>query len=289
MGVVVTVMNMKGGVGKTTVAMHLAGITARYSLGAEARRKILLIDYDPQFNLSQAFLPASTYFPLEKARKTTIAILIDDDTNIDPYHLQVPGNHTPPKVADVATRVFTYKDGGCLDIVPSTLDLMYVALGQSDNQIQPIEERFEKFIVECRSVYDIVYIDCHPAGSLLTKTSLRNSDHVVIPVAPQRYAVRGIGLMMKFIAAKKQGTVGPKPHILFNGMPRIGTAPEEVKIRGDSELGTYCMDNTLKKYTAFSDPEEGKGFVWVSKKPYSTEAFNNLVAVAKELLSRIGA
>src|SRR5258706_11333857 len=107
MGVVVTVMNMKGGVGKTTVAMHLAGITARYSLGAEARRKILLIDYDPQFNLSQAFLPASTYFPLEKARKTTIAILIDDDTNIDPYHLQVPGNHTPPKVADVATRVFT--------------------------------------------------------------------------------------------------------------------------------------------------------------------------------------
>jgi chromosome partitioning protein len=213
MGVVITVMNMKGGVGKTTVAMHLAGVAARYKLN-DKPRKVLAIDYDPQFNLSQAFLPAKSYFALEKQRKTTLSILLDDEEHLNPYHLQVPGNHTPPKVSDVATRIYSYTNAH-LDLVPSTLDLMYVALGQATTHTKPIEERFQKFITECRSLYDVVFIDCHPAGSLFTKTSLRNSDHVLIPVMPQRYAQRGIGLMMNFIAAKKVGETSPQPHILF--------------------------------------------------------------------------
>lgn len=50
MGTVVTVMNMKGGVGKTTVTMHLGGAFAYYMVAGRSRR-VLLIDYDPQFNL----------------------------------------------------------------------------------------------------------------------------------------------------------------------------------------------------------------------------------------------
>jgi len=282
-------MNMKGGVGKTTVAMHLGGILARYRLNRPSRRKVLLIDYDPQFNLSQAFLIATNYFKLESERKTTIAILLDDDSKLDPYKLQVPGNHTPPKVDTIATRVFAHKDGGHLDLVPSTLDLMYVVLGQADAKLQPIEERFEKFIAECRPLYDVILIDCHPAGSLFTKTSLRNSDHVIIPVMPQRYAVRGIGLMLNFIEAKKAGTKGPVPHILFNGTMRVGTSPEEADIRKDPKLAAHCMTNTLKWYSAFSEPEAGAGFVWTSGKPWSTSAFHNLASVVNEFIARTGA
>lgn len=205
MGTVVTVMNMKGGVGKTTVSMHLAGEAALYRIDIERCRKVLLIDYDPQFNLSQALLKSSIYFAREKSRKTTIAILMDDDAELNPYQLQVPGSHTPPKVAELVATVYRPRDGGCLDLVPSTLDLMYVALGQTTARTTPIEERFSKFIIECRALYDLILIDCHPAGSLFTKTSLMNSDHVLIPVIPQRYSVRGIGLMMEFIAAKKDG------------------------------------------------------------------------------------
>jgi chromosome partitioning protein len=174
MSVVITVMNMKGGVGKTTVAMHVAGAAARYELNGKFRN-VLAIDYDPQFNMSQAFLPAKTYFGLEKQKKTTLSILIDDPSNLDPYKLQVPGNHQPPKVAELVTPIYSYKNA-CLHLIPSTLDLMYVALGQATTQTKPIEERFQKFIDECRSHYDLVIIDCHPAGSLFTKTSLRNSD-----------------------------------------------------------------------------------------------------------------
>lgn len=285
MAVVTTVMNMKGGVGKTTVALHLGGMVSRYQFGsATNRRRVLLIDYDPQFNLSQALLPPKTYFKLESERKTTIAILLDDDANLDPYTLQVPGNHTPPKVANVASPVFT-----AMDLVPSTLDLMYVALGQAETKIQPIEERFQKFIDECRTLYDVILIDCHPAGSVFTKTALLNSDHVLIPVAPERYAVRGVGLMLKFIAAKKAGTAGPMPHILFNKTARRGVTSEEANIRSDSSLAPYCMTNTLKWYSAFAEPEAGAGFVWSSRKPWSTSAFQNLVNVTEEFLIRIGA
>jgi chromosome partitioning protein len=285
-GTVVTVMNMKGGVGKTTVAMHLGGMLGRYKFGAK-NRTTLLIDYDPQFNLSQAFLPAKTYFDLEAKRKTTLAVLLDDDSNLDPYQLQVPGNHTPPKVDDIVTHVYA-PPAAQLDLIPSTLDLMYVALGQTTVHVKPIEERFEKFISECRSKYDVTLIDCHPAGSLFTKTSLRNSDHVVIPVIPQRYAVRGIGLMLNFIAAKKTGTAGPKPHILFNSTQRVGMASEETAIRNDPAYAQYCVTNTLKWYKAFTEPEGGNGFVWFSKKPWSTEAFRNLSAVTQDLVTRMG-
>lgn len=287
MGTVVTVMNMKGGVGKTTVAMHLGGAYAKYAWPGQGNRRVLLIDYDAQFNLSQAYLPAKDYFSLEKNGKTILSVLQEDDADLDPYTLQVPGSLNPPAVKSLAHSVYKYQLGQ-LDIVPSTLNLMYVALGRAEVQVKPIEERFEKFILECKAQYDLVIIDCHPAGSLLTKTSLTNSDHVLIPVAPERYAIRGIGLMMNFIASKKAGAHGPTPHIIFNRVPRTGFAKEEVEIRANKNYAQYCMKNTLKRYSAFSDPEGGKGFVWDSGKPYSYEATRNLQFVAGEFAGRIG-
>jgi len=287
MAIVLTVMNMKGGVGKTTVSMHLGGALTRYVLNPAHGYKVLLIDYDPQFNLSQSYLKSKAYFDLDEKRLTTLRVLLGDE-QLNPYEIQVPGKHAPPKVAEVAVNVYKMRNGALLDLVPSTLDLMYVALGQSSAQLQPMEERFAKFITECRTIYDVVIIDCHPAGSVFTKTSLQNSDHVIIPVVPQKFSVRGIGLMLKFIEAKKEGAKGPTPHILFNSVSRKGISAEEVAIRSNPAFAGKCLTHTLKKYGAFSDPEEGVGFVWGSKKPYSKEAVHNLLAVVNEIRTRVG-
>lgn len=284
MAKVITVMNMKGGVGKSTVAMHLGGMYARYKDAHKRDRRVLLIDYDPQFNLSQAFLPAKTYFALEKARRTSLAILQDDETDLDPYVLQVPGNHAPPSVKTLAHGLSKQHT---LDLVPSTLDLMYVALGHSTSSVRPIEERFNKFIAEARTLYDVVIIDCHPAGSLLTKTSLRNSDHVVIPVVPQSFAVRGIGLMLEFISAASAGGKSAAPHILFNMTHRTSMSKEELQIRSNASFKGHCLTHTLKEYKVFAEPYEGQNFVWTSGKPWSTLAFRNLDDVITELWDRI--
>jgi chromosome partitioning protein len=275
-------MNMKGGVGKTTVAMHVGGMLARYEIGGR-RRKVLLIDYDPQFNLSQAFIPAKQYFALEKARKTTLAILLDDDTNLDPYHIQVAGNLKPPAVAALVHPIYSTHNTQ-LDLVASTLDLMYVALSELGLKLATVEERFQHFIDECRLLYDVIIIDCHPAGSVFTKTALRGSDHVLIPVVPQAYAVRGIGLMTQFINAKKTGQQAPTAHILFNRTHRYWISDEEASIRAIKSFKPLCLDSTLKWYRAFTDPEEGEGFVWSSKKPWSTQAFHNLEAVCTDIV-----
>lgn len=278
---------MKGGVGKTTITMHLGGIISLYEFGGK-QRKVLLIDYDPQFNLSQAFIPAKTYFDkLEKKRQTILSVLQDDETDLNPFDIQVPGNEEPPKVTDITHKIYK-PPNGCLDIIPSTLDLMYIALGQSEKRTKPIEKRFTKFIAQCREMYDLVLIDCHPAGSIFTKTALQNSDHVIIPVTPQPYAERGVGLMMKFIEAKKLGTSSPQPHILFNLMSPSKYSSEEAIIRQNARFAKKCLIATLKKYKIFSEPLGGQGFVWESNKPYNNKAFNNLKVVAKEFIQKVG-
>ncbi len=286
MGTVVTVMNMKGGVGKTTVVMNLGGLLGTFAIGGKAR-KVLLIDYDPQFNLSQAYIDAQKYYELEQGRRTTLAILQDDDTALDPYVLQVPGNSRPPAVSQLAFSIEA-GDNRLLDLIPATLDLMYIALGHSEVKTKPIEERFAHFIADCRDAYDVVFIDCHPAGSLFTKTSLQNSDHVLIPVAPDRFALRGIGLMMRFIIAQKRGVASPKPHILFNMTQPGVVSPTERAVREHKDFKDHCLIATLRRFKAYSDPLDGSGFVWWSTKPWSTEAFNRLRTVANEFVTRIG-
>ena len=287
MGKVITVMNMKGGVGKTTATANLGGNMALYEHGGKYRN-VLMIDYDPQFNLSQAYIPAKEYGILEQDKRTVLSVLIDDPTDLDPFKLRVSGNEEPPKVSAIefVSRLKGAKSGK-LAIIPSTLDLMYVALAEPETKTKPIEERFRKFIGEAKNDYDVVLIDCHPAGSIFTKTALRSSDYVIIPVVPERYSVRGVGLMLRFIEAQRMGTDKPKPYILFNRVPRQGTSSQEKTIRSNPHYTDQCLIHTLKAYSAFSEPIEGQGFVWFSGKPYSREARNNLNAVAEEIVTKL--
>lgn len=287
MAVVITVMNMKGGVGKSTVAMHVGGALALQPRPTDGKsRRVLLIDYDPQFNLSQAFIGAASYFALEKAQKTVLSVLQEDPTQLDPFSIQIPGSMKPPAVSALARRCLNAKAGGYLDLVPSTLDLMYIAVGSASGSVATIESRFAKFITDARSHYDVILIDCHPAGSILTKTSLSNSDDVLIPVVAHQYAARGISLMKTFIDAVRP-MAPPRIHVLFNLTARTGVSRIETQLRADPHFSAHCLTKTLHRYQAFADPHEGNGFVWSSKKPYSTEAFRNVAHVAAEFSTRV--
>jgi chromosome partitioning protein len=287
MAVVVTIMNMKGGVGKSTIAMHLGGALALIVDPPLKRgRRVLIIDYDPQFNLSQALLPAQTYFDLDKADKTVLSVLQEDLSALDPFSIQVPGSTSPPAVSSLAQRCLKGANGGWLDIIPSTLDLMYIAVGSASGNVTTIESRFSAFIADARAHYDVILIDCHPAGSILTKTSLMNSDDVVIPVVPHKFAARGIRLMQEFIESSRS-TSPPNLHILFNLTDRGGVSPIEAELRANRRFSNYCLNATLHKYKVFSDPIEGNGLVWFSNKPYSTTAWKNLLAVRREFVDRV--
>ena len=215
-----------------------------------------------------------------------LSVLQEDVANLNPFSIQMPATAAPPKVASLAQRCRKFSSGGYLDLVPSTLDLMYVAVGSASGNVATLEARYAAFMADARANYDVILIDCHPAGSILTKTSLGNSDDVLVPVVTHQFAARGISLMKTFIQASRP-TNPPVMHVLFNMTARRGASSVETGLRADVHFSKYCLRSSLKKFKAFADPHEGEGFVGESSAPYSTEAFSNISTVTTEIAKRL--
>jgi chromosome partitioning protein len=281
-------MNMKGGVGKTTIACHYAAMSVRENLGRPKSARVLLIDYDPQFNASQMFIPHAEYFKLEEEDKTTLAILMDHPEKVDPFSLQQIGVFPPPSVGSVAYQ-YDMGAGRRMDLVPSTLKLMYLALGQPNKSIVPIKTRFREFILSASKSYDLVVIDCHPAGSIFTETALSCSNHVLIPVKPEEFAVRGVGIMKEFIDGRGPQNSPIKPHIVFNNVPSGPRTSFEDQIRGDPRFGKHCLRNRVRYWTHLTRPSQGKRFVWSNPVSHYLLCQQNLRDVFSELNARIAA
>lgn len=283
---VLTIMNMKGGVGKTTISTHLSSIVAHHAINDNVK-KVLVIDYDPQFNLSQAFLSVEDFNESEIQKKNVLSVLVEDQKNLDPFHLQKPDSNVPPALDDIVINLYTDSESGRkFDILPSTLELMFLALGRSGQALSVMEERFANFMLKARKEYDLIVIDCHPAGSLFTKTALISSDHVLVPITPHNYASRGVGLMVNLINSPVFKKNQPKMHILFNHNPSYDQAIEE-EIRSHERFGSKCLSNTMKKYSAYNDLVNGEGYVWKLNKAYSRKAYFNMSSIAAELLDKM--
>lgn len=160
MSKVISISNHKGGVGKTTSAINLgAGLN---KLG----KRILLIDLDPQANLSQSL------GILEPER--TIYGAIRGEYKLQPIEI-LPG----------------------LDVIPSTLDLSGAEVEMSS---EPGREYILRELIEpIRSSYDYILIDSPPSLGLLTLNSFVASDEVLIPLQAQYLALQGMTKLIEVI------------------------------------------------------------------------------------------
>ena len=160
MSKVISISNHKGGVGKTTSAINIgAGLN---NLG----KKVLLIDLDPQANLSQSLG------------------LIDEEVNIygalrGEYNLQ------PIEIAKG------------LDVIPSTLDLSGAEIEMSGEAGR--EYILRELIDPIRASYDYIIIDSPPSLGLLTLNSFVASDIVLIPLQAQYLALQGVAKLVEVI------------------------------------------------------------------------------------------
>ena len=153
MGKVLSISNHKGGVGKTTSAINIgAGLN---KLG----KKVLLIDLDPQANLSQSL-------GLINQEKTIYGALKGE------YKLE---------------PVMVLKG---LDVIPSTLDLSGAEIELSS---EPGREYILKELIDnVRSSYDFIIIDSPPSLGLLTINSFTAADEILIPLQAQFLAMQGL-------------------------------------------------------------------------------------------------
>lgn len=179
---------MKGGVGKTTLTANLAiGLSSLHD------KKVLLVDLDPQFNLTQYLMHSKQYLDhIKNPSKCTIKdIFIKRSTdsiglaNQDKQHIP----EIEPNISNCSFRVSTHINGH-LDLIPSTLNLM-----EADVLARGIENKLSKFLKKIQKKYDYILIDCPPTVSLFTISAFLASDSYLTPIKPDWLSSIGLSLI----------------------------------------------------------------------------------------------
>ena len=176
----ISVINMKGGVGKTTIAALLGRYASR-QLGL----KVIAIDLDPQANLSQAFM-GGRYRRFLKDKDPSVVEIFK---GFRPA-ARSTGSPRPLNVDDILVGN-TRLGGANLQLVPSRFDF-------SDRLIDSIgtdQGVLANLIVGHFQDEDLVLIDCAPTESILTRVAYQASRHVLVPVRPEYFATIGFPLL----------------------------------------------------------------------------------------------
>lgn len=150
--------NQKGGVGKTTTAIHLAAAVA------ERQYRVLLVDMDPQGNLASGL----------GIRKTDVKNTV--------YHALI--GKCAPETAIVPTSIPN------LSLMPSHLSLVGVEVELSGTE--GCATRLSDVLNRISSSYDYIFIDCPPSLSLLTVNALAAANAVLVPMSCDFYALEGL-------------------------------------------------------------------------------------------------
>lgn len=172
---VIAMCNQKGGVGKTTSSINIAGALSQYG------RRVLIVDFDPQ-------------------GAATVGLGINANTVEDTVYTALFN----PRM-DVHA-VIQHTDFENLDIMPSNIDL-------SAAEVQLVTEVGREQVLagvlrQVKDEYDVIIIDCQPSLGLLTVNALTAADGVIIPVAAEFFALRGVALLMQSIE-KVQSRINP--------------------------------------------------------------------------------
>jgi chromosome partitioning protein len=160
------VLNRKGGVGKTSTCFHLAGHYARQG------RRVLLIDMDPQANLTEGFIGGERGgTPLPRERSVT-ALFADDLHVAEPADLIAP---TPfPGVM----------------ILPGSQTLEYEC--ERDPADDPRQHALRDLVQEVRGAYDVILVDCPPNTLLGSWSALVAGDGVIVPIQVEDFGAQGL-------------------------------------------------------------------------------------------------
>ncbi len=184
MAVSVSLINMKGGVGKTTLAAQLAHAAANIDL------RTLAVDLDPQANLSQSLLGPGRYAKHLDDKKPTIVQLFEQ--YFPPT--QGVGSTRPFDINDIILKKARYAQKTTLDLIPSRLELSHTLKNPTGK-----ERRLAKALSKVAKDYDLILIDCAPTESILTEAAYHASRYVLVPVKPEYLATIGLPLLANSI------------------------------------------------------------------------------------------
>src|SRR5215472_4632016 len=304
---IVSVINYKGGVGKTTLTANLgAELAYRGS-------KVLLLDLDPQASLTFSFVTPD-YWHLNLSRDKTIKKWYDSfsgQVSMDLSSIII----TPKRVGPFLGRTV-----GKLDLIPSDLGLINVdlelateltaaTLKQSKLKYLRVHRRLADELIQPEfQDYDYVLIDCPPNFNIVTKTAIVASDHVLIPAKADYLSTLGISYLRRSLeevvsdyneysqlsSSDDDSPISPQIlGVIFTMMQFYGGRPIAALrpyIEETKRLGVPVFDASMRENkTRFADaPQYGVPLVLMNN-PSSAYIVRELEALVSEFEERLEA
>lgn len=228
---VIAIANQKGGVGKTTTAVNLAGGLAN------AGYSVCLVDGDPQANAS------TSAYDREQLNKTLTEVVCPRWDYASP--------NRPVRLPFVSMDEAVYETEMVnLDLVPSSL-----GLAQFDREPAVAIDRFVDAIHEIAPNYDVVIIDTPPNLGLLFTAALKAASYVLIPVAAQYLPLEGVGdLLFSLEELTRRGKLQILGALVtqFDTRTALSKAAKE-KVEKDPLLGTRLFATTITVNTKLAE------------------------------------
>lgn len=279
-GIVISVLNMKGGVGKTTVSAHVMRV-----LYHRLQKRLLLIDLDPQFNLTQCLLTRAQYDSLKSSEKTIMRAM-EPPPNVGLFDV-VTSSDPPPAPSSLALGLRHFADKPArLDLVPGDFDLVKYSLIDDHDKLEKVRKRFLRFVAHARTEYDVVVIDCNPSSSFITLCALYACTRLLIPVRPDRYSILGLELLTDFV---ERVALNPKPEmtVLLNGVPRTDYDKTiETELRAHATFGGFVLSEKLRQSQLLVASANYTGFATDKPVPYRELLKTEITGIVSELATK---
>ena len=235
---VIAVMNLKGGVGKTTVSSQVFA-TWQATLGG----RVLLIDLDPQYNLTQTFYDMD-YADASSSRDKSVISLFErsrlhtrDAVSPAENWGEVSTAPFTPSPREQITHDLLSGDGpgGRLDLISGQFEISKYAFAPSPQALTLIGANFRKMIDFYRSQYDLIVFDTNPNATFLTRCALEAADRVLAPMHPDVYSLRGVRLLNQVMQGQVSAEKRPYLSVLFNTVGRS----EQSNFEADARNGVF--------------------------------------------------
>lgn len=290
-GKIISVCNMKGGVGKTTLVVGLAETLA--AGGGGKRLKVLVIDLDAQAHASFCIAGDGLLFQLFKDHRSIDFFF--EDAVIDERRKRLD-DFTRRQASDMTAA----GEPISLALVAASERLRYVersiihTLTGAGVSFEEIERRVRDLVAAevqlLRKVFDVIVFDCPPGISIFTEAALWASDIVIAPVIMDTFSVLGLTTFCKHVLAAPRRRASILPYVLANRVQTTRVAARVLaSLQAESDApdaGFRLLETKIPQSAALVSAMDGDGGAPTYAQKYGN-ASEHLQALAREVMEII--
>lgn len=276
----IAMLNMKGGVAKTTLAVNIAGAFAKLH-----DLNVLLIDLDPQYNATQYLVDLDAHPEYVGGEEPTVLdVICGEFETRSVLNGHKVGGKDSARIDELTRTVYNNPHGkGKLDLIPSTLHLIN-AEGTGRGQ----EHNLQNFVSNIHEKYNYIFIDCPPTYSIFLLSGFLASDYYLVPLKPDPLSTLGISLLEKVLAANSKTfrkSIEPIG-VVFTMVRQTNEMSNVMETVKETSVGKrYIFRNSLSMGTAVAEASRMNKFLFEFDK--AKKQGDEIRSISRELIDLI--